>query len=253
MPRIGSVPYLNAMPLLEGLEQAASTPLVRENPSRLHERVLSGDIDVALLPVVSYLENPELRLIPGTGIVSHGAVRSVKAFHKNPRVDLSNTASICLDPCSKTSNRLLKILLVKKYNRDLNEILWSDSPESADTYLEIGDKALLKSPLNHASDLGKEWHELTGLPFVFACWMSQVPINQELLTQLHNAKMTGKQSLEEIAARQTLLPLDEARSYLSQNIQYDIEGPELVGLKTFFDWVVEMENQSYDTSLRFVA
>ncbi len=83
--------------------------------------------------------------------------------------------------------------------------------------------------------------------------MSRIPITQELLTQLHNAKIMGRQALEEIASRQKLIPPEEALSYLTQNIQYDVEGPELVGLKMFFDWVVELENQNYDTSLRFVA
>lgn len=253
MPSIGSVPYLNALPLLEGLEAATQTPIVFDSPARLHERVLQGEIDVALLPVISYLENPELRLIPGTGIVSHGEVRSVKAFHEKKGVNLANCLRIFLDTDSKTSRRLLKILLHKKYERDFSEISFVEDPRDADTVLQIGDKALENSHFGNASDLGAEWQEFTGLPFVYACWMSRIPITQELLAQLHNAKMTGRQSLEEIASRQNLIPPEEALSYLTQNIQYDVEGPELVGLKMFFDWVVELENQNYDTSLRFVA
>jgi chorismate dehydratase len=144
-------------------------------------------------------------------------------------------------------------LLVKKYERNLNEIIFTDHRETADTILEIGDAALAKSHYGNATDLGAEWLELTGLPFVYACWMSKGPITQELLTQLHNAKMRGKQNLEEIATRQQIISPEDAYLYLTQNIHYDIEGPELVGLKMFFDWVVELENQNYDTSLRFVA
>ncbi len=253
MPKVGSVPFLNAMPLLEGLHRSLASPIVLDSPARLHEMVTTGQLEVALLPVVSFLENPDLRLIPGTGIVSHGDVRSVKAFHQNSKIDLSNTKCIHLDATSKTSQRLLKVILVKKYSRNLNEIEFTDRPALADTLLEIGDRALEKSHFGNSTDLGREWHDLTGMPFVYACWMSQVPITQELLTQLHNAKMTGKQNLEEIASRQSLLPIEDAVNYLTQNIQYDIEGPELVGMKTFFEWVVELENQNYDTTLRFVA
>lgn len=253
MPSIGSVPYINALPLLEGLEAATQSPIVFDSPARLHDRVLRGEIDVALLPVISYLENPELRLIPGTGIVSHGEVRSVKAFHEKKGINLANCQRIFLDTDSKTSRRLLKILLHKKYERDFGEISFVEDPREADTVLQIGDKALENSHFGNASDLGFEWQEFTGLPFVYACWMSRIPITQELLTQLHNAKMMGRQALEEIASRQKLIPPEEALSYLTQNIQYDVEGPELVGLKMFFDWVVELENQNYDTSLRFVA
>ena len=253
MLTIGSVPYLNAMPLLEGLDRSASSPLILDTPARLHELVLQKKIDIALLPVASYLENPELKLIPGTGIISRGEVRSVKVFHQHSKIDLSNTTSIYLDPSSKTSQRLLKVLLVKKYGRKLDEITWADYPQHAESVLEIGDKALEKSHFDNATDLGLEWKNLTGLPFVFACWMSQVPITQEILARLHNAKMSGKQCLEKIAARQKIVASEEALSYLTQNIHYDIEGPELVGMKMFFDWVVELENQNYDTSLRFVA
>ncbi len=147
----------------------------------------------------------------------------------------------------------MKILLIKKYHRDLDEILFTEKPHQAETMLEIGDRALEKSHYGNATDLGQAWFDLTGMPFVFACWMSRVPITQELLTHLHNAKMNGKQCLGDIASRQNLLSEDDALSYLRENIQYDIEGPELVGMKTFFDWVEEMENRNYDTSLRFVA
>lgn len=205
------------------------------------------------MPVVSYLENRELRLIPGTGVVSHGEVRSVKVFHEKPGIDLANTERICLDPSSKTSQRLLKVLLSQKYNRKLDEILWVENPAEADSVLLIGDQALANSHFGNSTDLGLEWQEFTGLPFVYACWMSQIPITQDLLTKLHNAKMTGLQSVEEIAARQKIISPEDAVQYLTKNIQYHIDGPELVGMKMFFDWVVELENQDYDTSLRFVA
>jgi len=250
---IGSVPYLNARPLLEGLAEDSSSTLIFEHPKGLHHAVLSKKVEVALLPVVSYLENPELKLIPGTGIVSHGEVKSVKVFFNQLGTNLSNAKSIYLTPESKTSQKLLKVLLVKKYHRKLNEIEWCPKPEQAEAQLEIGDKALAMSHFENSIDLGTEWTELTGLPFVYACWMCRVPITGELLTHLHNAKMRGLQSLEEIASRQDIVDSNDALEYLSSHIQYDIEGPELVGLKLFFDWVVELEDLNYDTSLRFVA
>jgi chorismate dehydratase len=253
MPRIGSVPYLNALPLLEGLESSIGSSIVFDTPARLHERVCQGEIDVALLPVVSFLEYQELKIIPGSGIVSHGPVRSVKAFHEKRGYNLSKARRIFLDTDSKTSCRLLKLLLLKKYERDFSELVFVDEIVKADTILQIGDKALERDHFGNSTDLGSEWQELTGLPFVYACWMSRVPVTAELLAQLHNAKMTGLQNLQEIALRQTKIAPDDALSYLTQNIQYDVEGPELVGLKTFFDWIVELENQNYDTSLRFVA
>ncbi len=253
MPTLGSVSYLNALPLLQGLEEATLSKIHFDSPAKLHDRVLSGMIEVALLPVVTYLENPELKLIPGTGIVSHGEVKSVKVFHEKSGIDLSNTRIVYLDPESKTSQRLLKLILAKKYGRDLNKIIFTDRLCDADSILQIGDKALQQCHFGNSTDLGFEWQEWTGLPFVYACWMTRGEITQTLLTQIHNAKMEGKETLEEIAIKQQIVSPEEALEYLTQNIQYDVEGPEWVGLKAFFDGVVEMENQNYDTSLRFVA
>jgi chorismate dehydratase len=253
MPRIGSVPYLNARPLLEGLGKVTGEKIFLDHPAGLHEAILRGQLQVALLPVVSYLENRELKIIPGTGIACDGEVKSVKVFHNKSKVDLSNTECIFLDPLSKTSQRLLKVLLVKKYDRNLDEIQWATRPEHADSVLQIGDEALKNSHFGNSQDLGLEWKELTGLPFVFACWLTSSPITQDLLTHLHNAKMLGLQKLDEIAQSQEIIDPEDALVYLRDHIKYHIAGPDLVGLKLFFDWVGELENQDYDTSLRFVA
>jgi chorismate dehydratase len=253
MPTLGSVSYLNALPLLQGLEEATGSRIYFDSPAQLHDQVLSGNIEVALLPVITYLENPQLKLIPGTGIVSHGEVKSVKVFYERPGINLTNSQIIYLDPESKTSQRLLKLILFKKYGRDLNKIIFTDRKDEADSILQIGDKALQHCHFLNSTDLGTEWQEWIGLPFVYACWMTRGEVTQELLTQLHNAKMQGRELLEKIALRQQIVSPEEALEYLTQNIQYDIEGPEWVGLKAFFDGVVEMENQNYDTSLRFIA
>ncbi len=253
MPQIGSVPYLNALPLLEGLETSTRSKLLLSPPATLHEAIAAQKIEVALLPVVSYLENHEFRLVPGTGICCNGAVRSVRVFFHPKHRSLETVDKVYLDPHSKTSQRLLKVLLAKKYERNLHKIEWVDQLKEADCALQIGDKALINANKGRSIDLGTEWYEFTGLPFVFACWMSRGPVSQDLLAHLHNAKMNGKQNLEAIAQRQKIVSPHEALDYLTQCIHYDIEGPELVGMKLFFDWVGELENQVYDTSLRFVA
>lgn len=253
MWKIGSVPYLNAKPLLFGLENSDKAGLYLAPPAQLHQDILEKKLDVALLPVVSYLEYPELKLIPGSGIACCGPVLSVKVFHRKAGLSLANTESIYMDVESKTSQKLLQILLHKKYERDFEEITWHQDPDAADSYLLIGDKALKHQSEGSSEDLGELWHHLTGLPFVFAAWMSSGEIAQELLTELHNAKMQGLQNIDEIAATQNILPKEIAKKYLQDNIRYSMNGPELVAMKLFFDWVMEWEQQDYDTSLRFVA
>src|SRR5258708_28113575 len=65
--RIGSVSFLNAKPLIYGLEEAAGLDLKLDVPSRLLEGLMDGRFDVALLPVVDYQRMDGLRLLTRRG------------------------------------------------------------------------------------------------------------------------------------------------------------------------------------------
>ncbi len=250
----GSVPYLNATPLVSALEELSGERVLLAPPAELHEAMAKNQVSIALLPAVSYLEDPQLKIIPGSGIISHGPVQSVLAFHRGPSINLANSESIYLDPNSKTSHQLLKIILKQKYQRELNEINWSPNFEKAHSYLIIGDQALLHRQINpYFTDLGTEWDKLTGVPFVYACWMSKTEVEPETLSYLHSAKLMGKKNLAKISAEQEMIDPAIAFEYLSKSIQYHMGGPELIGLKLFLDWVAEIKEEAYDTSLKFIT
>ena len=103
--RIGSVSFVNARPLTYGLED-----LVCEVPSRLTERFLAGDLDVALLPTVEALRLRDCPVLPGMGISSPGPVDSVLLFARRP---LTAARTVLLDPSSRTSSALARILFAE--------------------------------------------------------------------------------------------------------------------------------------------
>lgn len=254
MTLFGSVPYLNARPLLETLEALSGEAVFLAPPAELHQAMQRGEVEIALLPVMSYLEEPSLRLIPGTGIISRGPVQSVLAFHRDRESNLENTPSVYLDPHSKTSQQLLQVLIKKKYQRDLSEINWTPHFEEAETYLLIGDAALLHRQHNpHFNDLGQEWDRLTGLPFVYACWMSRHPVEPKILDWLQHSKGMAKENLLRICQQQEMIDTANAFEYLSHCIHYQMGGPELIGLKLFLDWVAEIKDGQYETSLKFIT
>jgi predicted solute-binding protein len=79
MIRIGCVPYLNAKPLLEGLDGVLLLP-----PADLVGRLVSRALDVALLPAIEVLRRG-LEHVPGIAIASPGKTDSVRLHHGRPR------------------------------------------------------------------------------------------------------------------------------------------------------------------------
>src|SRR5919202_573273 len=111
--RVGAVNYLNTKPLIEGLGSfAPHAHLDLDLPSRLADRLATGDLDVALIPVIEYFRAGTYSVVPGVSIASRGPVLSVTLFSRVPWPDVR---SVALDEGSRTSSALARILLEKRY------------------------------------------------------------------------------------------------------------------------------------------
>jgi chorismate dehydratase len=240
--RIGAVTYLNTKPLIYRLESLApQAELVLDYPSRLADRLARGELDVALIPMIEYLRAGNYRLIPNIAIASQGPVLSVTLFSRGPWPEIRRVA---LDEGSRTSAALAQILLRKKYGvaPALCPLPLDRGAEEADAdaVLLIGDRAMhaCLPGFRHAFDLGQEWHDWTGLPFVYAAWAVRPGVDLgPVLEALYEAKRLGIENVGEIAAHEAPhLQLDAGfcRRYLANIIRFDLGPRELAGLHHYY-------------------
>jgi len=217
--RFGAVSYLNARPLIEGLE-----PLVLDAPSALALRVERGELDVSLLPVIAG-ESLGLERVGSLGIAAEGAVDSVLVFTRCP---LGECRTLRLDPASRTSNVLAQLILAEVHEVELELV-----DGEADAELLIGDAALQRALDGEPSlDLASEWTRWSGLPFVFAAWYGD-PASEAALEQAYRR---GRDRIEQYAANANLsLPAEALSVYLRERIRFRIGPREEQGLQLFLE------------------
>jgi chorismate dehydratase len=235
--RIGSVSFLNAKPLIFGLEEADGIDLKLDVPSRLLDGLLEVRFDVALLPVIDYQRMPGLRLLTSGGIGSDGRTLTVRIFSPIP---IEQITTLACDTDSHTSVALARIILGERY-RIRPEFVPLDrcTMDGHMALLLIGDKVVCEEPagLAHQLDLGEAWKDLTGLPFVFAAWMARGEVALgDLPDRLEQAKRAGLLHVEEIITRYAVprgWPAAIAREYLTERLQYDIGPSHLDAIRLF--------------------
>lgn len=231
IPRIGSVPYLNARPLLEGLEY----PITELVPAQLYEEFQKGRLDAALLSSIDVLSQSDAIVVDGAAIASRGAVYSVILAYKG---ELDSLELIQLDTASHTSNALLQVILSEFYGLQPEYVQFTASLTTFLPRLLIGDPAIEFRKNNtdseiHILDLGADWYYHTGFPFVFALWILKSYFTEKKLVAdaLRYAKSLGLSHLSEIATRTHDAAF--ALHYLRDCISYNLNDGEKQGLKHF--------------------
>ena len=257
--RIGAVNYLNTKPLICDLaELAPAAELVLDVPSRLADLLAEEKLDVALIPVIEYFRAEGYSVVPNISIATRGPVLSVTLFSRLPWQQIRRVA---LDVGSRTSAALAQILLRERYgvvpeiiplplDRDAEEV-------DADAVLLIGDRAMRAClpGFVHAFDLGQEWFDWTGLPFVYAFWAVRPGVELGTVADaLVEAKRRGLERVGPIAAREApQLGLDAGfcRRYLQSIIHFDLGSREQAGLHHFYKLACELGLARRGVSLEY--
>jgi chorismate dehydratase len=257
--RVGAVEYLNTKPLICDLETLApGIELVLEVPSRLADRLAEGSLDVALIPVIEYFRAGTYSIVPDIAIASRGPVLSVTLFSRVPWAGIRRVA---LDAGSRTSAALCQILLRKRYGVAPAilplpmEALAEDA--DADAVLLIGDRAMRAClpGFAHAFDLGQEWHDWVGLPFVYAFWAVRDGVELgPVAAALREAKRRGLDRIGPIAHEEAPgLGLDAGfcRRYLQSIIHFDLGPREQAGLHHYYMLACELGLAKRGVNLEF--
>lgn len=257
--QIGAVSYLNSKPLIEDLDQlASSAKLTLDYPSRLADDLAAGELDVALIPSFEFLRHRDYEIVSDACVATHGAVMSVKLYTRKPWGEIRRLA---LDEGSRTSAALAQILLAERYgvHPELMPLPIGESAESspADAVLMIGDRAMHPptETFHDAWDLGEEWLRWTGLPFVFALWAARqgTPLD-DVEQALTESRDRGVSRLTDIARREASelgLSEDIATSYLQENLYFRLGSAERSGLRLFQQLAVQNQFLSAENELVF--
>lgn len=240
--RLGAVSYLNVRPLVYGLGRRTDVSLRFDVPSECARLLAAGEIDLGMVPSITYLDRPGDRIVPGVCIGSDGPVASVALFTKKP---IGDVRTIALDTSSRTSAMLTRILCKRAFN--ISPAFVPQAPDlgamltGADAALMIGDPALF---VDYGSlgaqkiDLGAAWTTMTGLPFVWAMWSGRAgAVAPDTVAQLNEAAREGGAHLDDIADayyrdRPERQPV--ARRYLRENLRFALDARAVDGLRTYY-------------------
>jgi chorismate dehydratase len=243
--KITAVSYLNTKPLLFGLVQDEAMnkaiDLELNIPSVCAEKLMSGEAQMGLIPVGAIPELqevfPQMEIVSDFCIGCEGAVKTVCIYSDCPMEEIEE---LFLDHHSRTSVLLVQILL---------EEYWKTSPRllpAAEGFIEqiggkraavvIGDRTIgLERKHAFVYDLGAAWHSYTGLPFVFAAWVSTVKLRTSFLRQFNDALSNGIANIPKLIY---LIPSPDPnfdlKEYFSKHISYQLNAKKKEALQLFF-------------------
>lgn len=210
--------------------------LVLDYPSRIAQMLINDDIDAGLVPVSIIPELKEHYIISDYCISCDGEVGSVCLFSEVP---LASIRKILLDYQSRTSVELLKIL-IKDYWKITPEIEkasydYQSHIRGSTAGLVIGDRAFEQRKISsYIFDLGLEWKNYTGLPFVFAAWVSNKKLGKSFLNSFNNANLFGLQNIDEVI-KLNATDLFDLNLYYNHHIKYEFNAVKKDVMYTFLE------------------
>ncbi|HMK22200.1 MAG TPA: menaquinone biosynthesis protein [Terriglobales bacterium] len=264
--RISAISFLNTVPLMWDFAHGAAGSQFEINytvPSECAAQLRSGTADIGIIPAAAYASVPDLAILPGVAIAARRPVRSILLVSK---VTLEQIRTISLDTSSLTSVALTKVLFDRWLGGHMT--FSSMAPDvdrmlaEHDACMVIGDTALRVDRYKYLTlDLAEEWIRFTGKPFVFAFWavrqaaLENAPPDLAAIFQNSRDRGVRPENIAEIAqewAPRVGLTEAEVRSYLTENIHYQLDSGCLEGLQLFYRYAADCGALPTAPALRFV-
>lgn len=237
--RISAVSYYNTLPFIYGLTRSgllSGFNLSLDVPSECARKIISDEADIGLVPVGA------LPLLPGYHLASSlciGAVKDVKSVLLLSNSSLSDIKTIYLDTDSRTSVSLVKVLANKYWNiqpewKSLAEL--KENLGLTEGMVLIGDKTFgICRKFHFCYDLAGEWIKFTGLPFVFAVWVSRKPLDKNFMAAFQASLSWGVEHRTDSVVMAEKLHITEQQliSYLNNDISYTLDSAKMLGMELF--------------------
>jgi chorismate dehydratase len=230
--RISAVKYANTYPFIYGLSESGfdkKVILETDHPVDCAAKLINGKVDIGLIPVASLPLLKEYHIISSYCIGSNGNVRTVLLLSNCPFYEIE---TIFLDYRSRSSVMLSKVLAKNFWNR---EFRWMNTSKGFDfrniglteAVVLIGDQCFeYERSFRYKIDLASEWKDFSGLPFVFACWVSNRIIETEIIEEFNQALKLGLENIDKVVkkfGKSGIIPGDILLKYLIENIDYDLD------------------------------
>lgn len=243
--RISAVSYTNTKPFLYGIQ---NTPVIEQIdlsldiPADCAQKLIDDKVDIGLIPVAAALQLPEWHIVSDYCIGAVGAVNSVFLFSN---CDITEVKTVQLDPQSRTSNNLARVLL-KNFWKVEPELVteapdYGQSTDANTAYVQIGDRTFgKKAKYKFVYDLSEEWQHFTGLPFTFAAWIANKPIPQQFVDEFNRALKFGldhrPELLKELPERDDF----DLEDYLMHRLDFSLTEDKKKALFLFLDHIKKL-------------
>ncbi len=239
--KISAVAYTNTKAFIYGLEHSEimdKIDLSLDIPSDCAAKVISGAVDLGLMPVAAIPLVPNANIVADYCIGSDGAVNSVFIFSDVP---VSEIKTVKLDAHSRTSNNLAKVLLKFHWKKEVSYT--TDLNAKTDAIVLIGDRTFgKKDDFAFAYDMGAEWKNLTGLPFMYAAWVANKEIPESFKAEFNEALKFGLDHRNELLKTLPQTPNFDLADYLNHKLQFDVTDDRKKAMNLFLGYIAQLEN-----------
>lgn len=240
--KISAVSYTNTKPFLYGLQHSAikdRIDLSLDMPSDCAQKLIDNVVDIGLIPVAATLSLPHWEIVSAYCIGAVGAVNSVFIFSN---CDIKDVKQVQLDPESRSSNNLGRVLL-KNYWKVQPELIknapdYAASTDEHTAFVQIGDRTFGKTEqYRYVYDLAAEWKKFTGLPFVFAAWIANKPIPAHFIKEFDEALRYGLAHRPELLKELPQRADFDLEDYLMHRLDFDLTEDKKKALHLFLNYI----------------
>jgi len=240
--RISAVRYANTYPFIYGLSESGfdrKAIIETDHPAECAAKLIDGRADIGLIPVAAIPLMKESHIISDYCIGANGKVRTIQLMSNS---EFGEIKKVFLDYRSRTSVNLVKVLARYKWGRNFE---WSETSANFDflnrsdreAVVLIGDQCFESEKwFKFRIDLAEEWKEFSGLPFVFACWVSNREIGKSLVEDFNNSLATGVNNIDLVVKKfgsSGIIRGAELKEYLEKNIDYRLDEEKRIGMDLF--------------------
>lgn len=237
--KISAVSYTNTKPFIYGIERSDvqnQIELSLDIPSDCAAKLIEGKVDIGLIPVAAIPSVPNANIIGSYCIGSVGAVNSVFIFSDIP---VENIKRVKLDPQSRTSNNLAKVLL--KFHFKVEVEFTTNQDEQTDAIVLIGDRTFgKKEDYKFAYDMGEEWMKFTGLPFVYAAWVANREISTAFIEAFDSALKLGLAHRRQVLAKLPEVANFDLEDYFFNKLDFDLTEEKRKALSLFLSYIEKL-------------